>query len=114
MIQFFQTGMGKAFYQGQIPEMIRQAKAMVENVGKLAAELKRYNDNCDGPNIKDPPLNLGKAALTEDQLARLTSSYEDVLRSDGYFRLVTAEHLTKGTSLEAYLDHFGGKDPLDA
>ena len=44
--RFFQTMMGKSFFENNIPRLI---KALED----LARELKRYNDNCEKSKIED-------------------------------------------------------------
>ena len=44
MVQFFQTAMGKRFFEGQLPELIRSINKLAENLAK-ASDLKTHSLN---------------------------------------------------------------------
>lgn len=44
MIQFFETVMGKQFYEGTVPRLIKAIESTVKSLDQIATELKRAND----------------------------------------------------------------------
>lgn len=43
-VQFFQTAMGRAFFEHTLPSLVREVSALSANVAKLTAELAVHHD----------------------------------------------------------------------
>lgn len=43
MVEFFQTVMGKAFYEGTMPAIVRELKTLNNHLSQLVVELQKMN-----------------------------------------------------------------------
>lgn len=73
-VEFFQTVMGRKFYERDIPQLIKQLE-------KIGAELERSNDLKEGHNVPAELKRLAdEIAEVEPALARLLREYIDCFR----------------------------------